>query len=258
MAIPRLHFRTVAALFLLAALIPLFAGLGRWQLRRAVERDTLAATLAQAAALPPVPLNADTRPDALQAWRKASAQGYWLHAHTRLIGSRNLQGRPGYWVLTPLQLAGSATALAVLRGWLPNERVVTSGSTGLTQAAGLAQALAQEREPVQVSGELFAHVPRNLELWSLSGEEDAHTDAHLPMLQNIELADYAQDTGLTLMPMVLAQENGPLAHDWPHPPLDADRNRGYALQWFSFCAIATLAFLAIAWRSLHPRHREHS
>ena len=36
-----------------------------------------------------------------------------------------------------------------------------------------------------------------------------------------------------------------LHREWPGPSLDSDQNRGYALQWFSFCAIAAVAALFV-------------
>lgn len=253
------HFRTVLALVLLGTLIPVLASLGSWQLRRATERDAVRMELARVAALAPLQLNANTPPAAMQAWRKASTHGRWLHDYSLLIGNRNLQGQPGYWVLTPLALDDGVTVLAVLRGWLAHDAVITQGRGGLAQRDGLADALARERDTVAVQGELFAHVPRSLELWSLSGAPDERLDwtpGTLPLVQNLELDTLSRAMGHALMPVVLAQENGTLTHDWPHPSVDADTNRGYALQWFSFCAIAAIAFAALAWRSLHSRSQE--
>ena len=47
-----------------------------------------------------------------------------------------------------------------------------------------------------------------------------------------------------------------LNRDWPLPPTDSDTNRGYALQWFSFAAIAIGAWIVIVWRTLRRRARK--
>src|SRR5690606_26204461 len=87
----------------------------------------------------------------------------------------------------------------------------------------------------------------------------------LPRVQNVDLADLAQATGLKFMPVVLAQTEGPsdamatkqsgdaLIRDWPEPPLDASTNRGYAAQWFGFALIAMIAILALIWHRLRRR-----
>jgi cytochrome oxidase assembly protein ShyY1 len=76
--------------------------------------------------------------------------------------------------------------------------------------------------------------------------------AELPRVQNLDLDMYAKITGLNFLPAVLMQgaggENNELQRVWPEPSVDADKNVGYAMQWFGFAAIVMIAFLVIAWR----------
>lgn len=118
--------------------------------------------------------------------------------------------------------------------------------------------------PLAVIGELSPHVPRLFELWSLGGSKQGQLPAQLPpadgavpQVQNLELADYAQVTGLSLLPVVLMQTRGEdaLVRDWPEPSVDYNQNQGYALQWFSFAVIAAVAWLVLAWRHVR-RGRE--
>lgn len=266
MARPHINFRTWAALLLLGGLTVLFAALGNWQLNRAAQRDAIHADIQRAASLPTLTLDASVPAAQLVAWRPAQATGHWLHRYTVLIENRNHNGRPGYWVATPLQLdtQGNAAAVLVLRGWLPRESVVQQAPDGAPHISpALGHQLAQHNDPVVVTGQLFAHVPRVLELWTWSDKSRAgvpdtldDTRSALPAVQNLPLADYQRATGLTLLPVVLAA-NGPepgntppMVQQWPHPSSDSDTNRGYALQWFSFCAIAAGACLFIAWRAV--------
>lgn len=266
MARTHINFRTWAALILLGLLVVLFASLGNWQLDRAAQRDAIHAQIEHAAQIPPITLATDT-PDAdLIAWRRAQAQGRWLHQYTVLLENRNYNTRPGYWVATPLQLSSvdspsaDGPAVLVLRGWLARDDVTRHTASGASQLdAGLGHELAQATGEYTVSGELFPHVPRLFELWSWSDSGGAHLPAHLtdtrenlPTVQNLDLADYASATGLELLPAVLAEisPESPMVQDWPHPSSDSDTNRGYAVQWFSFCVIAAGAWLFIAWRVL--------
>jgi hypothetical protein len=124
--------------------------------------------------------------------------------------------------------------------------------------------------PVKIEGELAVRVPRLFELWTseanaavslpkgwkgtiqpLSSEVDPEL---LPRLQNLDLAIYAQITGIKFLPTVLMQTAGGdadgLKRVWPEPSVDADKNVGYAMQWFGFAGIVLIAFLVVVWRRL--------
>lgn len=294
--------------------------LGLWQLDRAAERDALHQTIERGRQQTPLMLSASTPPADFTPWRAASAQGSWSAGHTVLLQNRNLEGRPGYWVATPLLLApasmpsnrdnavsaGSAeigamassadaddflargpatgdSAVLVLRGWLPRDM----------QAGGAAPPVPQESGVVRVNGELHTHVPRIFELWQWAGGAESQLPDVLPQgdgviaqVQNLNLAEYARATGLNLLPVVLAQTETSIAvnageppgghgatasaagrpahaaappelrREWPGPSLDSDQNRGYALQWFGFSAIALIAALFVA-RGMVRRARQY-
>lgn len=259
MADSYLSKRLVAALVLLAIVATTCVSLGNWQLDRAAERDAIAEAIQQGKESGGLLINARAAPEQLQDWRPAHATGTWLPEFTVLLDNRNYNGRPGLWVATPLLLDdGSGMALVVLRGWLP--RPVAPGDTlpDLSPPAGLQT----------VSGQILGHVPRLFELWSPKGTDPnalprtfPANDNPLPRVQNLNLTDYASATGLKLLPVVLeqtsAEDGGPdLIQDWPLPPTDSDTNRGYALQWFSFAAIAITAWIVIVGRALRTRRRK--
>lgn len=259
--------RNIIALALLIALAVLFASLGNWQLNRAAERDAIARAIERGRTQPELVLSHDTRSAELTPWRPAKAEGRFLEAYTVLIENRPYQGRPGYWVATPLQLASSPEqAVLVLRGWLP--RPTHPGQPR-------PEIPAPPEHAVTIHGELLERVPRLFELWSWSGGSQVALPAKLPdpadpmpTLQNLELDAYAAASGLKLAPIVLAQlqpvqPGGPAATDtllreWPEPSLESDKNRGYALQWFGFSTIALLAALALAWHTFIRRARPRS
>jgi len=263
---PHTSYRILAALVLLAVLGVVFVSLGNWQLRRAAERTAIRESIEAGRASAPLDLRGDTPDGALRPWRPATAQGTWRHDLTVLLENRNHEGRPGYWVATPL-LMDDGVAVLVLRGWLPR----FTGASG-APAAPQVPSLPGEQH---VTGELLERVPRLFELAAWAGGGDSTLPGHLPqadgappIIQNLDLADYAAATGLKLVPAVLAQTVAPrppkpdaalqpgasMVYDWPEPSIDADQNRGYALQWFGFATIAALAWIVIAWRALRrPR-----
>lgn len=255
MAFATLNLRKLLALVLLTATAVLCISLGRWQLHRAAEREGIAQAIEAGRAAAPLTLQHDTPAAQLQEWRPASAHGVWLENFSVLLDNRNLDGRPGLWLATPLRLSDTPdTALLVLRGWLP--RPIGAPPAALPPPAQGEQ---------QLSGQLRAHVPQLFELWQRNGQDSSALPSSWqagqpPLVQNLDLKRYAQATGLKLLPVVLEQTGGAppddsLRRDWAVPSLDADKNRGYALQWFGFAAIAGGAALLLLWRALRPRKR---
>lgn len=244
--------RTLAALLLLGVAVAILASLGAWQLRRADERRALLSAIEAGRSRPPLSLSPRTPAADLQPWRPAQATGRWLDQYSVLLQNRNQEGRPGYWLATPLLFDPPGHgAVLVLRGWMP--RTPGQSVASLPPApAGLQR----------VSGELAARVPRLFELWSLGGSRPDQlpgtlpaADGAVPHVQNLELAAYARATGLDLLPAVLMQTSGQdtLVRDWPQPSVDYNQNQGYALQWFSFAGIAAIAWVVVAWRGLRRR-----
>ena len=192
MARPHSTRYTVAALLLLGISVVILVSLGQWQLRRADERRAILAAIEAGRKQAPLPLSAATPAHEMAPWRVAEASGQWLPQFSVLLDNRNLDGKPGYWLATPLLLdGGSRQALLVLRGWIPR---VMQGQPEVPATPPGEQA---------VRGELSARVPRLFELWSLGGDAKSGLPAALPapggvvpQVQNLELDAYARATGL--------------------------------------------------------------
>jgi cytochrome oxidase assembly protein ShyY1 len=252
---------TFIALILLGAVAVICVMLGRWQLDRAAERREVAAVLDAGRRAPPIVLTPETPQADLRAWRPAEAEGQWRSEWSVLLENRNLEGRPGLWLAMPLMLDRD-TAVLVLRGWF--ERPIAH-----RPAPNIPTAIA----PVKITGDLAVRVPRLFELWTseanavaslseawrgylqpIRGEVDP---TNLPRLQNLDLEIYAQRTGLKFLPTVLMQTGGEasdgLKRVWPEPSVDADKNVGYAMQWFGFAGIVLIAFLVVVWRRFRTR-----
>lgn len=266
--------RIVLAGLLLVAVAAGCIALGLWQLDRAVERRGVALSIEQGRAANALNLNATVlEPLSLKNWTPAKAEGYWRDDLSVLLDNRNLEGRPGLWLATPLVLADDRAVL-VLRGWFARPL-----------GAQTAPLIASTHEPQTIQGELAQQVPRLFELWTsnkasrlsftpspnhprsattpadLSNEKPSadiraakmptvNTET-LPRLQNLTLAELSEQSGLNLLPVVLMQTsmaNDGLIRVWPEPSVDADKNLGYATQWFGFAAICFIALLVFAWR----------
>ncbi len=206
--------------------------LGRWQLSRAAEKEALQAAIAQRQHLPALDGATLAQPlPPAQAGallhRAVALRGTWLPERTVYLDNRPMDRRTGFYVLTPLRLAGSPAVVLVQRGWAPRNFV---------DRAALPAVLTPPGE-VEVHGRIAVRPPRAYAL----GEE-----AGGPIRQNLDLDAFRRETGLPLADMVVRQTGGTsegLERDWPEPATGIDTHYGYAFQWFGLCALIGALFL---------------
>lgn len=229
---------------LLAALAAVAATvrLGVWQLSRAAQKEALQAGLQARAALPPLPaaeLARSAEEAAGQHQRRIALAGHWRAEHSVFLDNRQMNGRPGFLVLTPLELA-PGDAVLVQRGWAPRHRLDRALLPEVPTPAGR----------VSVAGRIAAPPAA---LYEFAAGETGR------LRQNIDLGAYARETGLALRPLTLLQTVDPAPHDglqreWPAPAADVHKHYGYAFQWF---ALATLITALYVWFQLiQPRLRQ--
>ena len=122
-------------------------------------------------------------------------QGRWLPEHTVYLDNRQMQGRPGFFVLTPLQLSGGgAGVVLVQRGWV---------ARNFQDRTALASVETPQGE-VEVTGRLALGPSRLLEL---AGADKGPGASRIR--QNLDLATFAAETGLALAPLTVVQTQGP-------------------------------------------------
>ena len=133
----------------------------------------------------------------------------------------------GFYVFTPLRLAGTQAVVLVQRGWAPRHIAERTALPPVQTPAG----------EVQISGRMAAHPPR---LYALGEEQGG------PIRQNLDLDAFRAETGLPLANLMVLQTGAPsegLRRDWPEPTTGVDTHYGYAFQWFGLCALIALLFL---------------
>jgi cytochrome oxidase assembly protein ShyY1 len=117
--------RRRAAIVLLATLVGMAvtARLGVWQLDRAAQKRALQSARDERAHLPPLD-DASLATTAAQAeqqhYRPVRLRGTWRAQNTVYLDNRQMDGRPGFFVVTPLLLPGG-DAVLVQRGWAPRD-----------------------------------------------------------------------------------------------------------------------------------------
>lgn len=98
-----------------------FALLGLWQLNVARDKGRTEA-LEAAPSLPVAPLSQVLRPHTefpvAATGRRVTTTGTYAGESQLLVAGRRLDGTRGYWVLTPLRVAGSGAVLPVVRGFV--------------------------------------------------------------------------------------------------------------------------------------------
>ncbi|WP_025915570.1 SURF1 family protein [Herminiimonas sp. CN] len=221
----------VATLLLMAVGI----AAGQWQTRRAAEKQAIAAQLAQRAASPL--LLVDARPLRIDEveYRRISVSGEFLPNWPVYLDNRPYQGVAGLYVLMPFRIAGSKMHVLIARGWLPRNPADRKKLPAIPTPAGM----------ITVQGVARGNPGRLLQL----GQQDAVRPGAI--LQNLEVAGFAQASGLQLQPFVLEQSSAlpdGLVRNWPQPSSGIDRHRGYAFQWFALSAMAFLFFVATGFR----------
>jgi surfeit locus 1 family protein len=205
------------------AMVALTFSLGRWQLGRAEYKQQLAEQMQARMREPALDNHALLKAGdlALDVHRSVQLQGRWLAERTLYLDNRPMQGRPGFWVYTPLQLEGSTRVMLVQRGWIPRDFAERTRLAPVETPAG----------PVELRGRLALSPGK---LYAFEGEDSGR------IRQNLNLADHRLETGLDLMGAIAIQL-GPasegLQRQWDAPDLGLDKHRGYAFQWFGLCAL---------------------
>lgn len=231
-----------AAVVLAAALVAAAgtARLGLWQLDRAAQKVALHDAQQRQRALPPLTVAELARtPDAVppQLHRSVRLQGEWLAAYTVYLENRQMRGQPGFYVVTPLRL-DDGSAVLVERGWVPRDLLDRTRVAAPPPPEGR----------VQVQGRIAPGPGRLYEFAAAASGT---------IRQNLDLAAYAQETGLPLRPFGVVQEDGSavtadgLLRQWPAPTADVQKHYGYAFQWFALCAL--IIGLYVWFQLLRPR-----
>ncbi len=207
------------------------ARLGFWQLGRAQTKEALNA-VTESRQLEPALRNEDwaalTAPD---TWlqRTVNVEGQWLEKYTIYLDNRSMASQTGFYVLTPLQLQNGAV-LWVQRGWVARDRARSDFLPPVKTPQGM----------VKVQGRVVPSPSKMMELSAVAKSKDSFS----VLRPNVDLDEFRQETQLTIV-ATLQQTNEAsdgMRREWPKSISGADKNRGYAFQWFALSALAIILF----------------
>lgn len=232
---PRFWLITLAALVMVAVTLRL----GLWQLDRASQRLALQAAIQQRQSMPPVAHDGLLKPEAPAELlhRPVVLHGSWLAQYTVFLDNRQMEGRPGFYVVTPMQLDGSAAVVLVERGWVPRNFERREKLAPVATPTGRIEVLGRIAPP---PGKLY---------------EFTGTQAGA-IRQNLDLAQFRAETGLPLLNLAVRQTQGPpdgLLRDWPEAASGAATNYGYAFQWWAMSGL--VAILYVWFQFIVPRRK---
>jgi surfeit locus 1 family protein len=236
-------WRSIVVLLATLVSVALTARLGFWQLDRAAQKVALQRVLDERSKLPALSMHelpsSQTEAQNLHH-RPVLLQGTWVARATVFLDNRQMNGHPGFFVLTPLMLSsadGASKAVLIQRGWVPRNSAQRTTLPEVLTASGT----------VQIKG-LMAPAPARL------FEFDAAASG--PIRQNLSLESFAAEMALPLLPFTVVQTepdsatNDGLLRQWARPGMGVHKHQGYAFQWFSLAVL--LAGLSLWFQVLRP------
>lgn len=223
--------------------------LGFWQLSRLHQRRARNAIVSARLALPEVEgagaLPADT---AAARFRRVRLVGRFDYANEVVVMARTHEGSPGVNVVTPLRpvgadsgatgAGGAPAAVLVNRGW-----VYSPNGATVSLARWHEKPVAAPDSLVTVTGFVDELAPRPRQFARTPSPAVGNAGARTVLW--LDAGEIARRAGYAVAPYVVLMQNAvptALADSVPVrlgvPPLDEGPHFSYALQWFSFAAIA--------------------
>lgn len=207
--------------------VAMTVSLGRWQLSRAAEKQSLRERYAAMQQEPPIALTGRESDGAGLEFRRLTAHGAYEARMQIYLDNKVHQGRAGYHVVTPLKLAAGRYVL-VNRGWIARGPDYPSPPDVAVP-------------PGEVSVEGYGVMPPRF--YELSDRF-----AQGAVWQNLTFARFTDATGLEVVPLLIAQSRAdpgltPVKHE---PEFNVSRHYGYALQWFSLAAVLTVMYVVVS------------
>ena len=212
--------------------------LGIWQIARLHQKQQFNAAVRAGLARAPAPINGvltdGVDPDAVR-YRRAVATGTYDTEHGFVLYGRTQDSQAGNHLLTPL-LMSDGRAILVDRGWVPlavdePEAPVAAPPSGVVEVEGVL--FSSEGDP---PGAVDAAGPAET---TLSRVDLGAIQAQLP---------YPIDPSYLLLQRQTPDQAGVLPAPSPLPELSDGPHMSYAIQWFTFAAIAIAGCVVLTLR----------
>ena len=218
------------------AVAALFARLGVWQLQRLAERRALNAELVSRIEMAPTSISELPADTALASYRLVKVTGRFDYDHQIILTGRSRQGAPGVYLITPLIPDSGGPAVLVNRGWVYSPDATTIS-------------IPTWYEPEHTAVEGYARPVPVLDA------PDPRSESNPMAWRTLDSARVAETIPYPVARMyVVDLKPGERARGAPTrlslPSLDEGSHKSYAIQWFSFMAIALYGIGYLVWLEL--------
>lgn len=262
-------FLTVITLLVVGVML----ALGGWQFSKGERRVSVAKRMERQKLLPTLDGNtwlAEKQKASIHnalksdAGRKMLLRGEWLSEYTVFLDNRQMQGKPGFFVLTPLLLESvsgnknNQRAVMVLRGWVARDFQKRDALPQLRTAQGVVEVEGLLDKPPSKLMELgdgggsgkegFERIRQNIDLSAFTAETDLPLEVTWTLRQ-------LYDELPTLEASVEAVDAVPfptsLERKWGAIDSGASKNFGYAFQWWAMALTCVALYIWFVW--MKPR-----
>jgi surfeit locus 1 family protein len=223
--------------------------LGFWQLSRAHEKLALQASIQSQATLPALNAAALVPAQILPQTtsllhRTITLTGYWLPQRTLFLDNRQMDGKPGFFVVTPFEFINPATSVSVSskqtilvqRGWLPRNfldrsklPVINSDAAEQTIKGRIALSPSKLFE---FKGTETGAIRQNIDIDALSKEFKIDLLPYSLLQLDNDVADAGKDT-----------QPDQLLRQWAQPNYGSEKNYGYMVQWWALSALISILYV---------------
>lgn len=219
------------ATLLTVALLGLLIGLGRWQLHRAAEKQTLLDAFAAGTGRV---IDADTTRGALARYQHVQITGHFDPGEQVLIDNMfDGYGRAGYYVITPFE-STTGTWWLVNRGWVPmglDRRVLPSIPAGVSE-----RTIRGRVDELPRPGIRLGTAPPLSPPFPIRASFPSARDLHA-IMGNRHWSDRAE------VILLDAPERDGFERSWKPPGLPPMRHIAYAVQWFGLAAVLLVLYV---------------
>jgi len=214
-------------------LLPVLISLGFWQLSRTEEKREILAQQQKMSQLPPMRITAENIEKTELEYRRLQITGRYLTKYQILIDNKVHQGQVGYYVVTPLQIDKTDSAVLVNRGW-----VKSTGRREVLPEIGTPDGL------VTILGTAKFN-PKDV----VSFNDQNRLGKSWPALVRwIDISELDQDIPFKLKPYLLLQaseQNEDYVRNWTFVNSPPEKNMSYAVQWFSLATALLLIYIFV-------------
>ena len=228
--------KLIGAIFT-ALLAILFLKLGMWQMHKAeyklaLQKQYSKYELNEAEELP----RNFSKLDEIR-YKKIHVSGKYLPQYEIFLDNQFDGERPGYYVLTPLQIEGSKDIVLINRGWIEaseNHAQIPKVNTPIS--------------PQVIEGTIW--VPSQ-KFYTLEKKSDLNKTDKLwrKVWQNMDLAYFSKIVPFQTLPYAIKMspnnENG-FARHWVRPDDRIETHLSYAYQWYGFSVASILIYLYLS------------